>query len=98
MLWNLLLNADEAIDAEGQIGIKMYAMNKNYVCISITDDGCGMTEETIKTIFDPFFTAKPKGTGLGLSIVQRIITSYNGLIEVQSTPGKGTTFNVQLPR
>ena len=98
VLWNLLLNADEAIEAEGQIDIKMYPLNKKYVCISITDNGCGMTEETIKTIFDPFFTAKPKGTGLGLSIVQRIITSYNGLIEVQSTPGKGTTFNVHLPR
>lgn len=98
VLWNLLLNADEAIDNEGHIHIEMYPLNKNHACIRITDDGCGMTDETIKTIFDPFFTAKSKGTGLGLSIVQRIISSYNGLIDVQSTPGKGSSFTVQLSR
>ncbi len=98
VLWNLLLNADEAIETEGHIHIKMSAPDKNHASIRITDNGCGMTEETIKTIFDPFFTAKPKGTGLGLSIVQRIITSYNGFIDVESAPGKGTTFNIQLPR
>ena len=57
-----------------------------------------MSEETMKSIFDPFFTAKPKGTGLGLSIVQRIVTSYNGLIDVSSVLGKGTTFTIQLLR
>ena len=98
VLWNLLLNADEAIEGEGRITVVMQPLNKSHVCIRITDTGCGITEETIKTIFDPFFTAKPKGNGLGLSIVQRIITSYNGLIDVQSTPGQGTTFEIQLPK
>ena len=98
VLWNLLLNADEAIEGEGRITVVMQPLNKSHVYIRITDTGCGITEETIKTIFDPFFTAKPKGNGLGLSIVQRIITSYNGLIEVQSTPGQGTTFEIQLPK
>ncbi|MBC2715080.1 MAG: GHKL domain-containing protein [Desulfobacteraceae bacterium] len=98
VVWNLLLNADEAIESEGQIDIKMYPVDKIYVCITISDNGCGMTEETMESIFDPFFTAKPKGTGLGLSIVQRIITSYNGLIDVQSSPEKGTTFNVKFRR
>jgi signal transduction histidine kinase len=74
----------------------MYPVDKKYICIIISDSGCGMTEDTMKSIFDPFFTAKPKGTGLGLSIVQRIITSYNGLIDVRSEPGKGTTFTVRL--
>jgi two-component system sensor histidine kinase HydH len=98
VIWNLLLNADEAIENEGQIDITMYLADKKHICITITDSGCGMNEETIKSIFDPFYTAKPKGTGLGLSIVQRIITSYNGLIDVQSVPEKGTTFTVKFPR
>ena len=88
VLWNLLLNADEAIEDEGRIDIKMFSLDKNYVCITIADDGCGMTEETLSLIFDPFFTVKAKGTGLGLSIVQRIITSYNGLIDVRASQAK----------
>ncbi len=96
VVWNLLLNADEAIEDEGEIDIKMYPVDKKFICIIISDSGCGMTEDTMKLIFDPFFTAKPKGTGLGLSIVQRIITSYNGLIDVRSEPEKGTTFTVRL--
>ena len=98
VLWNLLLNADEAIEDEGSIDIKMVPLDKQYVCIAITDTGCGMTEEILSSIFDPFFTVKAKGTGLGLSIVQRIISSYNGLIDVRSMPGKGTTFTVKLRR
>lgn len=98
VIWNLLLNADEAIENQGLIEIRMYPLDKNYVCITIADNGCGMTEETMASIFDPFFTVKPKGTGLGLSIVQRMITSYNGLIDVRSTPGEGTTFTLRLRR
>jgi len=99
VLWNLLLNADEAIAAQGRIDVKMFSLDKNYVCIIIADTGCGMTEETLAKIFDPFFTVKKaKGTGLGLSIVQRIITSYNGLIDVESKPDQGTTFTVKLQR
>lgn len=98
VLWNLLLNADEAIEGQGRITISMTPVDKHKVCVRISDTGCGISQDTLRTIFDPFFTAKPKGTGLGLSIVQRIITSYNGLIDVQSTPGTGTTFEIQLPR
>lgn len=98
VLWNLLLNADEAIEGEGRIYIRMASLDKQYVCVTIADTGCGMTEETMASIFDPFFTVKPKGTGLGLSIVQRIITSYNGLIDVRSEPGQGTTFTLKLRR
>jgi len=98
VVWNLLLNADEAIENEGRIDVIMYPVDKTYVCITISDDGCGMNAEIMNSIFDPFFTAKPKGTGLGLSIVQRIITSYNGMIDVQSEPEKGTTFIVKLRR
>ena len=98
VIWNLLLNAYEAIENEGKIDVKMYPLDKKYVNITITDDGCGMTEDTLQSIFDPFFTVKSKGTGLGLSIVQRIITSYNGLIDVKSKIGQGTTFTIKLHR
>lgn len=70
------------------------------VRISIRDNGPGMSEETKSKIFDPFFTTKQvgHGTGLGLSIVYSIIEAHNGKIEVESTPGIGTTFHILLPK
>lgn len=70
------------------------------VRISISDNGPGMTEEVKSKIFDPFFTTKQvgHGTGLGLSIVYSIIEAHNGKIEVDSVPGKGTTFHILLPK
>ncbi len=98
VMLNLLLNADQAIADQGRIEVQASPEGKKYIRITVTDNGCGMTEDMIKSIFDPFFTKKPKGTGLGLSIVQQIITSYNGLIDVRSAPGKGTRFILKLPR
>lgn len=98
VMWNLLLNADEAIDDQGSIHIDVAPVDKKNVGITVTDTGCGMTEETLKSIFDPFFTRKAKGTGLGLSIVQRIVMACNGLIDVVSTPGKGTSFILKFPQ
>jgi hypothetical protein len=70
-----------------------------HVLLSFQDKGQGMDQETVKKIFDPFFTTKGlgKGTGLGLSIVYGIIKRNNGLIEVQSEPGQGTTFRIYFP-
>ncbi|UCD58205.1 MAG: hypothetical protein JSV16_03580, partial [Candidatus Hydrogenedentota bacterium] len=66
--------------------------------IEIADDGCGIPPEDIKNIFEPFFTTKGvKGTGLGLSVSYGIIKNYNGEISVDSEPGRGTTFTIQLP-
>jgi two-component system, NtrC family, sensor histidine kinase HydH len=98
ILWNLLLNAEEAIDHEGFINISMHPADKKYAGVTIADTGCGMTEDTLKLIFDPFFTRKPKGTGLGLSIVQRLISSCSGFIDVTSVPGKGSSFIIKFPR
>ncbi len=98
ILWNLLLNAQEAITHEGNIHISMKPTDKKFAGIMVQDNGCGMTEDTLKFIFDPFFTNKPNGTGLGLSIVQRLIASWNGLIDVKSTPGKGSVFIIKFPR
>jgi two-component system sensor histidine kinase PilS (NtrC family) len=96
ILWNLLLNAAEAIDGEGQIGIEMFPAKNKYACVQISDDGCGITPETLKTIFDPFFTTKPNGTGLGLSIVHRILEAYDAWLNVDSQLNKGTTVTLHF--
>ena len=71
----------------------------NYVTISVQDNGVGMDDETLSRIFDPFFTTKAsgRGTGLGLSVSYGIIKEHAGKIDVRSTPGKGTSFHVELP-
>ncbi|MFZ0612297.1 MAG: ATP-binding protein [Desulfobacterales bacterium] len=98
VLWNLLLNASEAIDGAGTIGIALFAVKGHRACIEVTDDGCGMSNETVRSIFDPFFTTKPNGCGLGLSIVHSIIESYDSHLEVLSRQGAGTTFSFCLKR
>jgi two-component system sensor histidine kinase PilS (NtrC family) len=68
-----------------------------FVQLSVSDDGEGIPDECLKKIYDPFFTTKPKGTGLGLSTVYKIVENHGGHIDVDSSPGKGTTFTVFLP-
>ncbi len=96
IIWNLLLNAVEAIEGSGTVSIETYAPNNKYVCIKITDNGCGISEDTVRSIFDPFFTTKKKGTGLGLSIVHRILESYNGQLDVISEVEMGSAFTLKL--
>ncbi|MFZ4396115.1 MAG: two-component system sensor histidine kinase NtrB [Kiritimatiellia bacterium] len=68
-----------------------------HMVLSVTDTGCGMNEATRRRIFDPFFTTKPDGQGLGLASVQGIVRAHKGGIQVESTPGQGTTFRIFLP-
>jgi two-component system sensor histidine kinase PilS (NtrC family) len=98
VMLNILLNAFQAIP-EGHGKIMISAGNSDHkVHVSVKDNGKGIDSEAIKKIFDPFFTTKPEGTGLGLSIVHRIVTELGGQIAVQSTPGKGTSFDIVFPQ
>jgi len=98
VLMNLLLNAAQAIDERGTIAVRTAAAGE-FVRIEIADTGRGMAPEVLKRIFEPFFTTKPvgKGTGLGLSLSWDIVKKHGGRIEVDSEPGRGTTFRIRLP-
>ncbi len=95
---NLLSNAAQAIEGEGQIHLGVQQTGK-YVKIHIRDDGAGIPDENLYRIFEPFFTTKgeTQGTGLGLAITHNIITEHGGTIEVRSKVGKGTEFIISLP-
>lgn len=95
---NLLTNAAQAISGRGTITITT-RHEGNFAVIEIADTGIGIAPEHLKHIFDPGFTTKGVGvgTGLGLAISYRIVENHRGSIEVQSKPGKGTTFTVRLP-
>jgi len=109
ILVNLIRNAIDAIEAEncprqGEIVIRYGANQKNRekqgeAVITITDNGCGIKTEHLPTLFDPFFTTKPpgEGMGLGLSVSYGIIKQFGGHLDVDSTPGKGSSFKVTLP-
>jgi signal transduction histidine kinase len=96
VLVNLLKNAMQAMNRGGEVTVTTEAAGADAV-ILVSDTGSGMTEEQLSRLFQPFFTTKDKGTGLGLMIVQRILRDHGGRIDVDSAPGKGTTFRVRLP-
>jgi PAS domain S-box-containing protein len=95
---NLLLNAAQSVEMVGTIRL-VTEHDRDRVWIHVIDDGKGMDPETLERIFTPFFTTKPvgEGTGLGLSISHQIIEKHGGTIDVESTPGEGTTFRISLP-
>jgi len=109
---NLCVNARDAMDGNGALSFKgttlmgwelqkrfSAAKEERYICISVTDTGHGMDEQTRRRIFEPFFTTKElgKGTGLGLAVVHGIITNHKGFIDVKSDIGLGTTFYIYFP-
>lgn len=98
VLWNLLVNAAEAIDGPGEIRVGVDPAGTREVRLTVADTGHGMAPETLRSIFDPFFSTKPNGTGLGLSIVQRLLDANDCRLDVESDAGRGTTFTLLLPR
>ena len=94
---NLINNACDASNKEGQIDIILSEKNGNIIA-KVKDNGTGIPESQKDEIFEPFVTNKKNGTGLGLSIVQRIISSHKGKIFVDSKEGEGTEFTIELPK
>ena len=93
---NLLKNAFEAACPDKTIYLEALA-NENFITIVVRDTGCGITEEQLPTIFEPFVTYKKNGSGLGLAICDKIIKAHGGSISVESTINVGTTFTLTLP-
>jgi signal transduction histidine kinase len=82
----------------GTLRIKCESARGHRVQISVSDTGIGIAPEHLQRIFDLYFTTKEKGSGIGLSMVYRTVQMHDGDVEVQSTPGAGTTFRVLLPQ
>ncbi len=95
---NIIINALDAVEENGEIAIEIRAEKKNAV-VEISDDGIGIPEEDFDKIFDPFYTTKEpgKGTGLGLSVSLGIIDNMGGSIKVESARGKGSKFSIIIP-
>jgi signal transduction histidine kinase len=98
---NVLLNAIDATSENGKITVKTRTFTKPggepYAQIEFTDTGCGIPEEYLEDIFNPFFTTKSTGSGLGLSISNQIIQDHRGYIDVESQLNKGSSFFINLP-
>jgi two-component system, cell cycle sensor histidine kinase and response regulator CckA len=114
ILANLCVNARDAIDGVGRVAIETdnvtldegdctrypEAVPGDYVLLAVSDDGCGIDKEILDKLFEPFFTTKEvgKGTGLGLPMIYGIVKQNNGIVNVYSEPGEGTTFKIYIPR
>ena len=96
IVFNLLKNAIEVLPDDGIVCFRMY-FDGAYLNIEVSDDGPGIPTSIRNQLFDPFFTTKPNGTGLGLWIVYRLTQNLEGIIEVESEKGQGTTFHVAIP-
>jgi two-component system sensor histidine kinase PilS (NtrC family) len=101
VLWNLLLNAVQAMPEGGTLTVETdmaeTADGKRFLQLRITDSGPGIGSSDLEKIFEPFYTTKERGTGRGLAIVNRIVEGMEGSIALDTLPGRGTTFRIRLP-
>ncbi len=101
IIYNLVINAIQAMKDGGDLSVEIkkhkLSDQEDSVEIIVKDSGCGIEDNDLNKIFEPFFTNKEKGTGLGLAIVSRFVDGYYGKIKVESVINKGTTFIVELP-
>ena len=96
-LLNIIINAIEAMEEQqGNLSISIHPL-KEHVVLNISDNGCGISEENISRLFEPYFTQKRNGMGLGLPFTLNILQSHRAVIEVNSQEGSGTTFTVTFP-
>jgi len=95
---NLIFNAIQSMGKGGKIYIRAAKeQDSPWTVFEVEDNGCGMSEEVVRRIFEPFYTTRQRGTGLGLAIVKKIVDLHGGKIEVSSEAGKGTKFKFYLP-
>ena len=94
---NLLQNAREAMNGQGEIQVAAGYGKNDSITIQIADDGPGIPPDKITRIFEAYFTTRQKGTGLGLAIVKHNTEMYGGAVSVHSELGKGTRFTIEFP-
>jgi signal transduction histidine kinase len=97
---NIVTNAMQAMEKDGRLTVSMQKTAEGpaeFVEVSFSDNGPGLTEEAKRKLFTPFFTGKSHGTGLGLAIAQRMIDAHHGVISAANNPDGGATFVVKLP-
>lgn len=97
VVWNLCLNAVEAMPDGGELRVGAAAASGQMLAVWVSDTGAGIAADDLPHVFEPFFSTKAEGTGLGLALVHRIVQEHGGEIDVRSTPGLGTTFTIMLP-
>src|SRR5262249_18034667 len=97
ILVNLLQNAREAMNDQGNLKVTARQGPDNAVIVTVSDNGPGIPKDRLEKIFQPYFSTKEKGTGLGLSIVKHNTEIYGGMVRVESELGKGSKFMVHLP-
>ena len=98
VIWNLIINAIQAINQKGEIDITIENSRPDVVQLIISDNGIGISEENLMKLFQPFYSTKSHGTGLGLAISKKIITAHGGDIEIESNKNKGTRVIIRLPK